>query len=260
MKKYWLLLKNQIGLITNYRVELFGRWFMNLFEVIVYYSLWRLTAKGNPEKTKQIFTYFVLLYGLLQNTQTTRAARWMAEDILSGNVSTYFIKPITFPFTVIIKSFTTIASRIILPAIIISLGIIFAPDYFAPNGILSLLTAALIAFLGLVFWNQLMVFIGAIAFWGTEIESLAITVNLILNLVKGAYIPAYLFPNKIKNLLNLTPFNYLVALPIETYQNPLDLSLTIKRILIIIFWIIIFGLFLKWFYKKALKHYQVFGG
>jgi len=260
MKKYWILLRNQIGLITTYRVELFGRWTMTLFEVIVYYSLWRLTSQGDPERTKQIFSYFVLAYGIFQNAQTSKVARWMAMDILSGDAVTYFVKPITFPFVIIFKSITSILSRVISPALITFLGVIFFPNYLAPHSLINFVLAFITALLGLIFWNQLMIIIGTFSFWGTEIESLVISVSLALNLAKGAYIPAFLFPDQIKKILNLTPINYLVALPIDIYQNPIDPRFILNKFLIILGWLIVFGLLTTWLYKKGLKHYQAFGG
>lgn len=260
MKKYWLMLKNQVSLITNYRVELFGRWIMNAFEIIVYFSLWRLTTQGNPDKTKELFIYFLLTYGILQNLQTGKAAQWMADDILSGDAAKYFIKPISFPLTQIIKSVTVLISRIAFPSLLIISGIIIRPDYFSPVSGINFFFAVLFALLGLVAWNQLMILIGTIAFWGTEINSLLTVVDLILNLIKGAYIPAFLFPATVKKLLRLTPINYFIALPIQIYQQTVNYQQIVSALVIIIGWIGILYLAIKLFYKKALKHYQVFGG
>jgi len=260
MKKYWLLLKNQVSLITNYRIDLFGRWIVSLFEISVYYSLWRLTSQGNKVIERQIFIYFVLTYGILNNLQSSKTARWMANDILSGNAAKYLIKPIALPLTMVIRSIPAILSRIVTPALLITLGTFLLPNYFAPQSVSSLLFAVITALLGLIFWNQVMILIGTIAFWGTEIESLTIAFGLSMNLIKGAYIPAFLFPNTVKQIIRLTPINYLVALPIEIYQNQVSLNFLIKNWLIIIFWIALFVLIINWFYRKALKHYQAYGG
>ncbi len=260
MKKYWLLLKNQIGLITNYRVDLLGRWVVSLFEISVYYSLWRLSGQGDKSLERQIFIYFVLTYGILNNLQSSKTARWMANEILSGNAAKYLIKPIALPLTTVIRSIPAILSRIVTPVILIALGSFFLPSYFAPQSWLSLIFAVLTALLGLVFWNQVMVLIGTVAFWGTEIESLTIAFGLSMNLVKGAYIPAFLFPKTVKRIISLTPINHLVALPIEIYQSPVNLVFLFQNWLIIFFWIAFFSVVIRWFYQKALKRYQAYGG
>jgi ABC-2 type transport system permease protein len=260
MKKYWLLLKNQIGLITNYRVDLFGRWIISFFEITVYYSLWQLTSAGNQVESQRLLVYFILAYAIFENAQTSLVARLMSKEILTGDAAKYFSKPINFPLTTVIKSTTTVVGRILIPCFALIFGGIFFPNILAPISLTNSLLFILFGLLGLIFWNQIMVLIGTVSFWGTEIDSLTTTVDLTTNLAKGSYIPAYLFPASIKQIFRLTPLNYLIAFPIEIYQNPISFKAVLTNLATITFWIGILGLINSWFYKKGLKHYQIFGG
>jgi len=260
MRKYLLLLKNQISLVTAYRFEMVSRWVMSAFDIVVYVALWSLAVRGDPEKIKRVFLYFVLFYGVLHGLQTGKVAKWMAKDISSGQLNQYLVRPINFPLVQVIKSVTVLIVRSLVPILIVTVGILILPDYFAPVSALNLVLAVIFALLGLVLWNLFMVLMGAAAFWGTEIESLLTVVDLILNLLKGAYIPAFLFPARVSRLLSFTPIPYLNTFPIEIYQQPVSAGAIFSGLAVIWFWGLALGALATLAYRRGLRRYEAAGG
>jgi ABC-type uncharacterized transport system permease subunit len=104
-----------------------------------------------------------------------------------------------------------------------------------------------------------MLILGTVAFRGTEIGSLNTTIDLILNLLKGAYIPAFLFPASVIAFLKLTPIYYLNAFPIDVYQGKVNLGEFIWGFLIICIWIISLSWIFGKLFKKGLLSYEAYG-
>lgn len=259
MAKYLLLLKNQVSLITTYRFELSWRWLSNLFEIVVYFSLWSLTAQGNPTDLKKLLLYYILFFGILHNLQSSKAASWMGDDISSGNLNQYLTKPISFPLVQIIKTITILIVRVIVPIVILFIGSLFFPGYLAPAGAANFIIFLIFALLGLILWNLLMIILGSLAFWLTEIRSLVTVVDLIFTFLKGAYIPAYLFPEKIKTFLAYTPFGYLTSFPTDVYQGLISGDKLFTGLTIIITWMVILYVLCGFIYKRGIRRYEAFG-
>lgn len=259
MAKYLLLLKNQISLITAYRFELSWRWLSILFEIVVYFTLWSLTAQGNQTDLKKLLIYYVLFFGILHNLQSSRVAAWMGDDISSGNLNQYLTKPINFPLVTVIKTITTLIVRVIVPIIILLIGSLFFGSYLAPAGLTNFVLFVVFTLLGLILWNLLMVIIGSLAFWLTEIRSLVTVVDLIFTFLKGAYIPAYLYPERIKALLSYTPFSYLTSFPTDIYQGFISGEKLFTGLAIIVIWIVFLSLLCRFIYGRGVRRYEAFG-
>ncbi len=257
--KYWLFLKNQISLVTAYRFDLAWRWLSNLFEVVVYFSLWSLTTNGQTADIRRLLIYYVLFYGILNNLQSSKVATWMGEDISSGQLNHYLTKPINFPLITVIRTSGLILMRTTIPAALLVLGLLIYPKYLAPAGWINFILFLIFTGLGLVIWNLLMILIGCVAFWLTEVRSLVTVVDLILNFVKGAYIPVYLFSDQTKKILSLTPFKYLATLPIDIYQGLVGWEELVTGMGTGLVWILLLLGGCYALYSRGVRRYEAFG-
>lgn len=259
MGKYYFYLKNQISLITTYRFDLAWRWVSNIFEIVVYFSLWSLTASGDLSALKKLLIYYVLFYGILHTIQSSRVAAWMGEDISSGNLNQYLTKPVNFPLMTIIRTSTMLISRVTVPLLMLIVGSIFFPSYLAPASVGSLLMFIIFACLGFVMWNLLMILVGCLAFWLTEISALKTVLDLFFSFVKGSYIPYYLYPESFRVFLEFTPFRYLTSFPIDIYQGLVDLDHLIKGLIVCVLWIMVMAVMGDFIYKRGVKRYEAYG-
>lgn len=259
MAKYYVFLKTQISLVSTYRFDLMWRWISNVFEVVVYYSLWSMTVAGNAGELKKILIYYVLFYGFMHNTQSSRVAAWMGEDINSGNLNQYLTKPVNFPLMTVIRTVAMLLSRIIVPILMLVIGIVVFPEYIAPASTTSGLLFIIFAVLSFVLWNLMMVIIGSIAFWVSEIGALKTVLDLIISFIKGSFIPFYLYPDNLKYFLSFTPFQYLAAFPIDLYQGQVDQKMLIMGLMVCSFWIIFLGFLSNLIYKAGIKRYEANG-
>lgn len=260
MKKYWLVFVNQFSSLATYRMELFMRWIMNSFDVVVYSILWSLVYSGDPVQIKKIILYFTLYWGVVNNIHTGRVAQWISRDINSGEINNFLIKPIYFPLVQVMKCLVVVIMRVFIPCLILIFGSIFLPDIFAPKGWFNLVLFLGFTLMGMVIWNLMLITISTLAFRGTEIKSLLTSLDLVLNLAKGAYIPAYLFSEKIKQALALTFIPYLASFPIRLYQEVVSSQEIINALSVGLVWVGVFFMSAIYLYNKGLKIYEAQGG
>lgn len=259
MAKYLVYLKNQLSLITIYRFEMFTRWFMNLFSALSYYFLWLLTSP-TPSQAQKLLSYYILYWGIINNFTSGKVANFMGRDIHSGEINNYLIKPINYPLLVVLRSLTPILVRIVSPVILIFIASLFFPAIFQPVSFLNLILFVIFLSIGFVIWNLMVLTIGSIAFFGTEVQSLTTVFDLIINLLRGAYIPAFLFPAVLSKTLSFTFLPLLAAFPIRLYQERVDFPTIIFELAVSAFWLAAFFAIAKKVYQLGLKSYEAQGG
>ncbi len=252
-------MKSQLSLISLYRFDLFTRWFMNLFSIAAYYYLWLLTSPS-PAESAKLLSYYVLYWGFVNNLTSSKVANFMNRDIHSGEINNYLTKPINYPVTVIIRSLVPIFVRIVMPSILIFLSIIFLGETMRPSSLIGFIFFIFFSLAGFLIQSLLMVTLGSISFWGMEVRSLSTVVDLCFNLLRGAYIPAFLFPPVVTKLLSFTFIPLMGSFPIKIYQETVSLQTLIFEISIAIFWFIALFLLAKKTYHSGLKLYEAQGG
>ena len=258
MRKYWLFFKSQIAVATTYRIDLYGRWVISLFGVILYVALWSVTSDSKGEIYKLV-AYFSLFYGVLNNMHSGRVALWIAEAINTGSLNNFLIKPVNFPLLQVIRGLTLAIIRIMVPVIILIAGCIFFPQIFLPLSFINFIASLLFSILGLIIWNVLIVSLSTIAFRGTEINSVMTVLDLVIALLKGAYIPAILFPAWVSKGLSFTFIPYLASYPIKLYMEPIVLSDFLFSVGVALIWIVAFSFTAIFFYKRGLRNYEAAG-
>lgn len=231
---------------------------MNFFEVIIYVALWSLMSKDSSD-TYRLIAYFTLYYGLLNNIHTSKTAGWIANAINTGDLNNFLVKPINFPLLQVIRTITVIIVRTLVPIVILILGCIFFPQIFAPLSLLNFLAFLLFVLLGVIIWNLLTISISTLAFRGAEISSTLTVLDLLINLFKGAYIPAFYFPAWLTKVLSFTFIPYLASYPIKLYQETINYQELMFSFAVALAWIAFLGFTAVYFYKLGLKRYEASG-
>lgn len=260
MRKYFSLLSGQLQILFDYRWEFFIYPIYRFIQMFIYFTLWKLTTSGDIEQERKLFIYFFLVFLIFQSFHSGKSAKYISETINKGELNQFLVKPINFVIVKTIESFAPIMSRVLFVFVVLTVGIILLPSVFAPYSFVSFLFFIGFSIIALILWNLLNVLIGLMSFWVLEIDALSTVLDLVLNLFKGAWIPFYLFPDWVKNILNLTPIPYIAAWPIEIYQNGFEVNQMLNAFVVCIVWITIGLLVAKILYTKGLIHYEGYGG
>ena len=259
MNKYLILIKAQLGQISSYRFELVWGWIYRIISAVVYIALWSLSAE-NQDQSDKIISYFLLYHMLLNPLSTGKLARWISNAVHSGEVSNYLIKPISFPLVQLIRLISAIFARMAVPIIMLVVATLLWPQIFGPASLSHLVLFIVSVLLSIVLWQNIMLILGSIAFWGTEVHHFEVVIHLSLSIFKGAFIPAYLFSQQLQSALLTTPIPYLASFPIGIYQGDYSLEQITQGLVIALLWTLAFIVIFRFVYSKGLQNYDALGG
>jgi ABC-2 type transport system permease protein len=103
--------------------------------------------------------------------------------------------------------------------------------------------------------------LSVVAFWIDEVWAARWLLGIILlEFFAGAFFPIDILPIWLVKIINLTPFPYLVFLPLKVWLQQIPPVEIPQKILICLIWTIVFWQLSKNLYKEGLKSYGAFGG
>jgi len=258
MRKYLYLLKVNLSQIGSYRADLLFSWLTRVFQMAVVFILWSITQKTESE-INRLFTYYILFFLFFDLVATGRITRIISREIRRGDLSGFLLKPINYIVGVWIKVLGFITARLIIPLGIVLILALIRPDILAPTSTINFLLFLASSFLFLFLWNFFVTIIGCISFWVNEVMQLLNVINLLLNIIIGRYIPLYLFPQNVQDIISLTPANYFGNFQISLYQGSLPNETIVRGFIVMIFWIITFAILTNILYKKGVRIYEASG-
>ncbi|MDP4093717.1 MAG: ABC-2 family transporter protein [Bacillota bacterium] len=264
MKRYWGLSKGTIMESAAYRGHYLFTFVGNVFYIILVYFLWKsiyanTTQQINGMTFKETFMYLTLAASIYSLMQTW--ADWdMSRSMLSGNVVLQFLKPTNYQAYKLFENFGVMVSNFVvlfIPSFILIVFVFNANINVGLNMaifIISILLAYLINF-GFDF------IVGLLSFYTESIWGISMTKEVIVLLFSGAVVPLPFFPEAMRKILELLPFQAIYNIPLQILTNK---SYTVvdflTQILIQLFWAAILIIGGSLFLKKASKIITVNGG
>jgi len=161
-----------------------------------------------------IVTIFLsMIVGQLKSSWVTSFE--MIMQIRQGFMNQYIVKPISF-FSYNLMNFigTNILYYIPYTILIIALPIIFSDLIFInfiqiPFFILAVIMSIYLSY-------SIYFFMVCFAFWFGEVRALLASYNIAMFVLAGQIVPLTFFPESYINIINYTPFPYLIYFPVET--------------------------------------------
>lgn len=265
MKKYFSVFQISLQNIFEYRWNfLLGR-FRQIILLLTLYFLWTTVFSKQPNlfgfNFTQIITYvFVvqILRGIVLDSRSENIA-----DEISGNGKffSYLLRPIGYfkywlsvdlAYKVINIIFTTL--ELIIVAKILSVTLFFQTNLLNLLLFLSAVILATLMYFLLISWVSL------VAFWMTQAWGARFALTLLLEFTSGAFFPLDILPGNWQQILNLTPFPYLIYFPVKVYLGQLAPIQMWQGFTILLFWLVALFFMARLTWVRGLKVYQAFGG
>lgn len=263
MKKYLKICSNSLQEYFAYRLN-FILWRVRVVvSILISFFLWQTIFKSKPlvfgYQEAQMLTYIILitfLNGVVLSTQTFR----VAEEINSGSLSNFLIKPFNY--------FGYVLSRDVSDKIINTFFSIFEiaflilllqPPIFLQTSFfwwgLFIFTCILAAFL----FFEISMMLSVVGFWSRETWAPRFIFFILVAFLAGTYFPLDIFPKPIYSFLQLIPFTYLIFFPLKIYLGSVEPVFLIKGFVIMLFWIVFLFFILRYFWRRGLKVYTAEG-
>jgi ABC-2 type transport system permease protein len=191
-------------------------------------------------------------------------ATWVVWDmdfqVRQGTLSSKLLRPIHPIWEYLASHVSDRCVRI--PIMLVFLAVIL---WFAPKGtILSPDLAHVVLFLLSVTLAFLIKFtlssaLGTLCFWtesSTAFDILYFDLSIFL---AGSFAPLEFFPPFVKNLVQYTPFPYVISYPVQILTGKLPDSRLLEVLGLQCLWVLAFGILAAWLWKIGIKKYGAVG-
>jgi ABC-2 type transport system permease protein len=235
----------------------------NIFAKIVYVPIncfvlglvWWIVALYNPDISyRNVISYYFVDFIISSMFPFARFAREIQDDIMEGKLTNFLIRPTNY---MVSKISYCLSWCIIYIVIIIPFIYLYC---IVTNLNVSFMSFVIFLFfvLGGMFINFLLWFyIGLLSFWtGKNLGIIKINYT-ISQLFSASLIPYMLLPYKVKTVFNLFPYKYILYFPVNIILSS-DVQLTIiyKNILLLITWITVLYVLVKYTFRKGVRRYE----
>lgn len=242
----------------SYRSIAFVWFLVSLFNPLLYLLFWRgaVPATGEAWNMSAVSSYYLLfIVGgalLMAHSEETVAER----DIYAGGLSHQMIRP--YPYVLmrlmddipwrIVQGFFGVLSLIAL-LLVFSVRPVLSAD---PVVIVSAVLSAALAYLVSFFYKMIL---GSSAFWVTDYNGIKQVSDVVMLLLAGYVVPVPLLPKWASDIAFLTPFPYMVYVPVAAFQG----SFTVPELLGMVArqaaWVAVLWLAYTIVWRKGLRLY-----
>jgi ABC-2 type transport system permease protein len=230
-----------------------------LFNFFLYKNLYNLKPELAQKMPLSNAIWSMAMYFVIFWLGTRRLSRLFKEDIESGNVEMYLLRPMDYIKQKVLQItgqnvypfFLAIITSCVLSYILVGLPIVNG------SGINFVLQLIGIFIFSQILMYLLYIFCGLTAFWLNDNVPIENLFGKFIMILGGAWVPVAFFPEIIQKIAYYSPFGVSASLSLAMYPD--SVSNFTRNIVVIIFWSIIFLCINYFMNKKALKKLSVNG-
>ena len=264
MKKYWLIIKNEIQRQFTHRANIIAYGFGNIAELVILVVIWTAVFK-NADMIRgytrvEMISYVIFAWFFAYLTTNYSFEQNIAIDIHLGMLSNFLVKPLSYVKYVIAVTIGRVAIALL---VVILSG--FLVIYFFQQGLIlssQVGTILLLAVMLIIaFFINLMVaiIIGFISFWTTEISGIQYSIKMFIRLLSGVFFPLNLLPALFAKISLASPFAYTVFIPVQLYLGKISFAEGLRGLAIELLWLVILYGIIKVVWRLGLKRYESVG-
>lgn len=266
MHKYWHVVKIGFSNTLVYRVNYLFRGAFGLVPLLATIYVWRTIYNGKSGPVggyslAGMISYYLMVTIVDSLTAVTEDDWQIAADIKDGNISQFLLKPIDY---MVYRLCLFFSGRIIFSVVsVLPVGIfIFCwRHYFvAPAGAeaFGLCVAATILTGFLQFFMSYTM--ALLAFWLLEVSTVIFMVFAVEYIAGGHLFPLNILPPFIAQLLNYTPFPYLLYFPVGIYLGQTKTDAAWRGLAIQAAWVLFFYALARFVWGRGVRKYSAVGG
>lgn len=260
MKKYLSIAKCSLQVKIAYPATTIIDILISLISLILMLNLWGTIYAGQSVISgytwEEMIAYLVIVFVI--NTDSNSEYR-CAKKIMNGSIAMTLTRPLSHNK----NTMTEIGSSIAFTTSI-NLVIAFIILLFLGNGFFALdlrLLFFIISFINALLIKYLVVYIASLSsFWTHNVQGVMWTRVAIVNFFSGALVPIEFFPQWLKSICEILPFQTIIHTPTFIYLGKSDYFDMLYLLLYQFLWIFIFYLAVKVVYHNGLKKLTIYGG
>lgn len=264
MRKYFTIFQIAWQNVLEYRANFFIGRLRNIILLLTLYYLWTAVFADKPAlfgfTAEQIVTYVFLVNIFRALILNSRTADVGGEIVGGGKFFSYLLRPISyfkywFSIDVAYKIFDLVAA---IFEVAIFLLILKITVFLQVNPLLLFLTLISIVLAILIFFF-LSFIISLSTFWTDQPWPGRFVFEVFLGFAVGTFFPLDVLPRTFIQILNLTPFPYLLYFPANIYLGRLETVQIFQGLAMQIFWLFAAYFLTKLLWIKGLKVFSAMG-
>lgn len=238
-------------------------WVTALVEMLVARQLWlalyadRTVYNGY---TLEDTLVYVVLSMVITHLLRSDGVSFMHWQIRSGNVLFDLMYPLRYPLNLMVFELSSLAVTLFtvaLPLLVVAVFILKVPLLVDPWRWLVFGVSFL---LGCVIYLWIEIMAGLLGFWMTETSGLTAWMNILIALLSGAYLPLWIFPRAVEQVIALLPFRAIQYGPLAILVGWTGPQLYLREIAVQLTWVLLLGLAVEGLYRLALRTMNIQGG
>jgi ABC-2 type transport system permease protein len=266
MKKLLSIFRISFAQEFAYRLNFIMWRVRNVMQILLLFFLWTSVF---PNTQRMLFGYdrvriLTYVFGIMVVRAIVFSARAVdvSGEIANGDLTNLLLKPVSYFKYWLTRDLSSKALNLAFAAV--ETGILFfilKPDIFLQTNLVSLLAFGLSLAIAILVFFSILMLINFVAFWAPEMgwASQFLFVVVITEFLSGALFPLDILPRAIQNFLFLTPFPYLIFVPIQIYLGKISGAVMLKGIIVSGIWLVVLLTLLKWVWRRGLLVYRAEG-
>ena len=257
VRKARTLLMAHYAHMLEYRAEIF-LWALSNSLPIILMGVWiKASEGGNFDFTPQEFARYFFSVFLVRQLTTIWVIWEFEREVLEGKLSLRLLQPLDPVWHHVARHLAEKMTRI--PLIVLFCGLFFLlyPEAaWVPSLRNSCLSLVAIAFAFILRFAIQYTF-AMLAFWTERASAIQQFWFLFYVFLSGTIAPLEVFPDTVRQIVEWTPFPYLMHFPATLLMGlPVNFS---RSILIMLGWTTIFIVLNRWLWRRGLKQYSGMG-
>lgn len=233
-----------------------------LITIFVYVAIWKALYSNATELNgisfSMVATNFIL--SLAISSAFVVDDFMIARKVRRGEITTDLLKPINFNMYILSYNLGNVGFKLLMnfiPALLISsLFIDLLPPFSAAAFGYSIISVIL----GFFVLYCISYIIGLLSFWLYNIWSISTIVNVTISILSGTMIPLWFMPEKLINIIKVTPFDSIYFIPISIYLGKIGTNEVFGSIAKQLVWIAALAFVGHLLWKSAIKKLVLQGG
>ncbi len=251
----YCILQIRSGVVVN--------WLVALVEMLVARQLWIALYNG-----REVFDGFTLDETLAYVVLSMAVTRLLEGDgvefihwqIRSGNILFDLMYPLRFPLNLMAFSISSLFITLFTTAIPLLLMATFLLKIPLPASSAAWLAFAFSFLLGCLIFNSIDILASLLGFWTTETHGLLTWKVILVALLSGAYLPLWIFPPQVEQILAYLPFRGIQYVPLSILVGWTGPELYLREMAIQLIWVIVLWLAVEGLYLLAQRRFEFQGG
>ena len=259
----WTIAKAKTLLLTyyahmlEYRAEIF-LWALSNSLPLILMGVWIKAGQSGQFNLGSLdfARYFFSVFLVRQFT-----AIWVIWDfekeVIEGKLSFHLLQPIDPVWHHVAKHLAEKMTRI--PVVIFFIGLFFIlyPQAFWQPSMVQILLFVIAVAMAFILRFLIQYTFAMFAFWIERASAIQQLWFLFYGFLSGLIAPLEVFPPGFREIVELTPFPYMMHFPAALLVG-LDVNF-VRSSLIMLGWMVLFFIANRWLWKKGLKHYSGMG-